>query len=180
MELKLPSTAGWRPPKKKMMFLPKVSSCLRLPLRKPSPTPTSRRRDPTPHAIPNMVRNDRSLCAQSVRIVWTKVSSSVRMTIPHKESVCWTAGSGKRYRDIEAEKWQIGAQLLIVNVKPGGRLDYDKFIPIFSSSPNLGSPSCEKEREERGDEAGRDKVNIQSLHQTAPGLSAGVLVCRRA
>src|SRR5215467_6856776 len=83
MELKLPSTAGARPPKKKMMFLPKVSSCLRLPLRKPSPTPTSNNSEPTPQAIPNMVRNERSLCAQSVRSVWLKVSNSMRMGAPH-------------------------------------------------------------------------------------------------
>src|SRR5258705_1923902 len=100
MDVKLLSTAGWRPPKKQMMFLPKVSSCLRLPLRNPSPTPTSSNRDPTPQAIPNIVRNDRSLCAQRVRMVWTKVSSSVRMAVPHNESFSWTAGSGKGYRNL--------------------------------------------------------------------------------
>src|SRR5205807_9596758 len=60
-----------------MMFLPKVSSCLRLPLRKPSPTPASSSSDPTPHAIPNMVRNDRNLCAHKVLKVCAKVSSSM-------------------------------------------------------------------------------------------------------
>src|SRR5208282_1631760 len=82
MELKLPSTAGARPPKKKMMFLPKVSSCLRLPLRKPSPTPASSSSEPTPQAIPNMVRKDRNLCAHRVRKVCAKVSSSMRMSLP--------------------------------------------------------------------------------------------------
>src|SRR6266436_8178781 len=80
MELKLPSSAGWRPPKKKMMFLPKVSSCLRLPLRNPSPTPASSSSEPTPHAIPNIVRNDRNLCAHRVRRVCAKVSSSMRIS----------------------------------------------------------------------------------------------------
>src|SRR5713226_2227747 len=79
MEVKLPSTAGARPPKKKMMFFPKVSNCLRLPLRKPSPTPTSSSSEPTPQAIPNMVRKERSLCAHRVRNVWAKMSSSMRM-----------------------------------------------------------------------------------------------------
>src|SRR5271166_5968673 len=65
-----------------MMFLPKLSSCLRLPLRKPSPTPASNSSEPTPQAIPNMVRNERSLCAQSVRTVWEKVSSSMRIMSP--------------------------------------------------------------------------------------------------
>src|SRR5882672_762036 len=102
MELKLPSTAGWRPPKKKMMFLPKVSNCLRLPFRNPSPTPTSNSRDPTPQAIPNIVRNERSLCAQSVRNVWMKVSSKVRMAMPQGESIRWTAGMGKGYRGFES------------------------------------------------------------------------------
>src|ERR1039458_8375436 len=84
MELKLPSTAGARPPKKKMMFLPKVSSCLRLPLRKPSPTPASSSSEPTPQAIPNMVRKDRNLCAHKVRKVCAKMSRSMRMR--HLES----------------------------------------------------------------------------------------------
>src|SRR5712671_1238765 len=82
MELKLPSTAGVRPPKKKMMFLPKVSSCLRLPFRKPSPTPASSSSEPIPQAIPNIVRKDRSLCAHRVRKVCAKVSSSMRMSPP--------------------------------------------------------------------------------------------------
>ena len=46
------------------MFLPKVSSSLRLPLPKPSPTPISSSSDPTPQAIPNMVRKERGLCAR--------------------------------------------------------------------------------------------------------------------
>src|SRR5580700_2294904 len=79
MEVKLPSTAGARPPKKKMMFLPKVSSWRRLPLRKPSPTPASSSSDPTPQAMPNMVRNERNLCAHRVRKVCPKVSRSVRI-----------------------------------------------------------------------------------------------------
>src|SRR5271170_4157018 len=85
MEVKLPSTAGARPPKKKMMFLPKVSSCLRLPLRKPSPTPASSSKEPTPQAIPNIVRNDRNLCAHRVRKVCAKVSSSMRISPPQNQ-----------------------------------------------------------------------------------------------
>src|SRR5258708_36239211 len=64
------------------MFLPKVSSWRRLPLRKPSPTPARRSSDPTPQAMPNMVRNERSLCAHSVRRVWLKMSSSMRISTP--------------------------------------------------------------------------------------------------
>src|SRR6267378_2869799 len=79
MEVKLPSTAGARPPKKKMMFLPKVSSWRRLPLRKPSPTPASSNNDPTPQAMPNMVRKERNLCAHRVRKVWPKMSRNMRI-----------------------------------------------------------------------------------------------------
>src|SRR3981189_1827428 len=82
MELKLPSTAGIRPPKKKIIFFPKVSSCLRLPLRKPSPTPASSNSEPTPHAIPNIVRKDRNLCAHRVLRVCAKVSRSIRILPP--------------------------------------------------------------------------------------------------
>jgi len=49
-----------------------------LPERKPSPNPTSRSNEPTPQAIPNMVRNERSLCAQSVRRIWSTISRKVR------------------------------------------------------------------------------------------------------
>ncbi len=55
-------------------FSPSSSNCLRLPERKPSPRPTSNSREPTPQAMPNMVRNERSLCAHSVRRVWPKMS----------------------------------------------------------------------------------------------------------
>src|SRR5437660_337958 len=61
------------------MFLPKVSSWRRLPLRKPSPTPASSSSDPTPQAMPNMVRKERSLCAHRVRKVWVKMSRRVRI-----------------------------------------------------------------------------------------------------
>src|SRR5919204_1676673 len=63
------------------MFLPKVSNCLRLPVRKPSPTPISSNSEPTPQAIPNMVRKERSLCAHRVRSVWAKMASNMRMKI---------------------------------------------------------------------------------------------------
>src|ERR1039458_3991172 len=61
-----------------MILLPKVSSWRRLPLRNPSPTPARSKSDPTPQAMPNMVRNERSLCAHRVRKVWPKISRSVR------------------------------------------------------------------------------------------------------
>src|SRR5947209_149435 len=54
------------------------SNCLRFPARNPSPTPTSRSREPTPHAMPNMVRNDRSLCAHNVRRVCPKMPKMSR------------------------------------------------------------------------------------------------------
>src|SRR4030088_2469621 len=68
-----------------MMFLPKVSSCLRLPWRTPPPPPASSSSDPIPQAIPNIVRKDRSLCAHRVRKVCAKVSSSMRISPPENQ-----------------------------------------------------------------------------------------------
>lgn len=79
MPTKLPSTLGARPGKMNMTSLPKVDISRRFPERKPSPTPTSRSREPTPQAMPNMVRNERSLCAQRARPISPKVSSKVRI-----------------------------------------------------------------------------------------------------
>src|SRR5947209_18120172 len=56
-----------------------VSGCRWLPERNPSPNPTSSSNEPTPQAMPNMVRKERSLCAHRVRSVCTKISSTIRM-----------------------------------------------------------------------------------------------------
>src|SRR2546423_366401 len=66
------------PPHMNMMSWPRVSNCLRLPTRKPSPKPTSSSKEPTPHATPNIVRNERSLCAHNVASVWPKMSRNLR------------------------------------------------------------------------------------------------------
>src|SRR5580698_1963577 len=75
----LPSTAGARPGKRKMMFSPYSFMPRLLPERKPSPRPTSSNSDPTPQAIPNMVRKERSLCAHKVRKICPRMSSTVRI-----------------------------------------------------------------------------------------------------
>src|SRR5579872_3849095 len=75
----LPCTAGARPGKRNMMFLPNSANSRLLPERKPSPTPTSSNSDPTPQAIPNMVRNERSLCAHKLRKICPKMSKTVRI-----------------------------------------------------------------------------------------------------
>src|ERR1051326_1298002 len=75
----LPVTAGARPGKINMMSLPNSASSRLFPERKPSPTPTSSNKDPTPHAIPNIVRNERSLCAHRLRKICPKMSNNVRM-----------------------------------------------------------------------------------------------------
>src|SRR6202165_381614 len=79
----LPFTAGARPGKINMMSLPNSDNSRLLPERKPSPTPTSSSRDPTPQAIPNMVRNERSLCAQRLRKICAKMSRTVRIIEIH-------------------------------------------------------------------------------------------------
>src|SRR5258708_7018458 len=75
----LPFTAGARPGKRNMMSLPNSANSRLFPERKPSPTPTSSSNDPTPQAIPNMVRNERSLCAQRLRKICAKMSKTVRI-----------------------------------------------------------------------------------------------------
>src|SRR4029077_6175325 len=62
----------------KSTFSPIESNRFRLPERNPSPSPTSSSREPTPQAIPNMVRKERSLCAQRVCRVWPKMSKITR------------------------------------------------------------------------------------------------------
>ena len=71
---------GARLPKMNITFSPSVASCSLLPLRKPSPTPTRSNSDPTPHAMPNMVRKERSLCAHRVRMVCPKMSKTKRIS----------------------------------------------------------------------------------------------------
>src|SRR5258706_16019896 len=66
-----------------MMSLQYCANSRLFPERKPSPRPTSRSKDPTPQAMPNMVRNERSLCAQRVRKIWAKMSNSIRMGYRH-------------------------------------------------------------------------------------------------
>src|SRR5690348_10406860 len=70
---------GARPGKINITSSPRVDISRRLPERKPSPTPTSRSREPTPQAMPNMVRNERSLWAQRARKISPSVSDRVRM-----------------------------------------------------------------------------------------------------
>src|SRR3984957_20846963 len=76
----LPFTAGARPGKINMMSRPNSAISRLLPERKPSPTPTSNSNEPTPQAMPNMVRNERSLWAQRLRKICAKMSKTVRIT----------------------------------------------------------------------------------------------------
>src|SRR6266478_4444753 len=48
MLVKLPSTAGARPPQMNITFSPRESNCFLFPDRNPSPSPTRRSNDPTP------------------------------------------------------------------------------------------------------------------------------------
>src|SRR5215467_9383109 len=72
-----PGTAGIWPPQMKMTSSPMLAMFFCWPERKPSPRPTSISREPTPQAMPNMVRNERSLCAHRVRITWAKMSKAI-------------------------------------------------------------------------------------------------------
>src|ERR1700690_4654733 len=70
-----------RPGNVNIMFCPSVASCFSWPLRKPSPNPTRSSREPTPQAMPNMVRNERSLCAHRVDSDCRTMSRSMRIEI---------------------------------------------------------------------------------------------------
>jgi hypothetical protein len=86
----LPFTAGARPGKMNMISLPNSANSRLLPERKPSPTPTRSSKEPTPQAIPNMVRNERSLCAQRLRKICAKMSDTVRIVeiVPSRYERC--------------------------------------------------------------------------------------------
>src|SRR5208282_4377349 len=77
----LPCTTGARPGKMNMMSLPYCAISRWLPERKPSPRPTSSSKEPTPQAMPNIVRNERNLCAQRVRKICAKMSRSIRIVL---------------------------------------------------------------------------------------------------
>src|SRR5690348_5580905 len=72
-----PATTGARPGNRNIMSFPNSANSRLLPDRNPSPTPTSNSSDPTPQAIPNMVRNERSLFAHKLRRIWVKMSWTV-------------------------------------------------------------------------------------------------------
>src|SRR5258708_3010634 len=101
-----------------MIFSPYSERPRWLPVLKPSPRPTSRSREPTPQAMPNMVRKERSLCAQRGPKICVKTSITFCMgLIPTPSSQfsvlgCQflTAGglredsgfvSGDRFRDLQ-------------------------------------------------------------------------------
>src|ERR1700760_4975510 len=63
------------PPHIMMTLLPSEAIWRRWPERKPSPKPISSNMEPTPHAMPNMVRKARSLCDQMARKTSPKMSA---------------------------------------------------------------------------------------------------------
>src|SRR5258708_2599704 len=91
---------GARPDQMNITFSPSVSNCLRLPERKPSPRPTSSSSEPTPQAMPNMVKNERSLCAQRARKVCPTISK-MRRTLESYYTV--TSNLGLRTSDLRPQ-----------------------------------------------------------------------------
>src|SRR5579864_1675661 len=59
-----------------MKSSPKLARFFAVPARKPSPSPTSSSSDPTPQAIPNMVRKERSLCVHMARNTSPRLSKN--------------------------------------------------------------------------------------------------------
>src|SRR5258708_1309133 len=140
----LPFTAGARPGKINMMSLPNSANSRLLPERKPSPTPTSSSNDPTPQAMPNMVRNERSLCPQRLRRICAKMSETVRITGIHS-TFRTVAGSTSYY------------------VGPGELLDAN--IPVirrFSNTP-IASEVVNREPTAKSGKANSEKPQPPSL-----------------
>src|ERR1700726_3646866 len=63
-----------------MKSSPKLARFLAVPARKLSPNPTSSSSDPTPQAIPNMVRKERSLCVHMARNTSPKLVTNLLIT----------------------------------------------------------------------------------------------------
>ena len=60
-----------------MMSSPSEFSSLRLPLAKAFAQAHQQQQRSHPQAMPNMVRNERSLCAHSVRNIWRRISRNI-------------------------------------------------------------------------------------------------------
>src|SRR5579863_5054365 len=98
-----------------MISLPYCASSRLLPERKPSPSPTSSSREPTPQAMPNMVRNERSLCAQRVDNDCRTMSRRIRMSCnPHH-----LRGIGGGSRTTVRRGVSIPPNDLTINTQPG-------------------------------------------------------------
>ncbi len=78
-------STGIVPPHIMIRSVPSSASPLRCPERKPSPSPTSSSSDATPHAMPNIVRNDLSLLAPIERNTCARILNNARMTIIGRE-----------------------------------------------------------------------------------------------
>src|SRR5260221_1791933 len=64
-----------------MTSSPMFAMFLCWPERNPSPTPTRNNREPTPQAMPNIVRNERSLCDHNVRSTCAKMSNAILISL---------------------------------------------------------------------------------------------------
>jgi hypothetical protein len=73
--------AGIVPPQIMITSVPNCLSPRFCPDLKPSPNPINNNRDATPHAIPNIVKNDRSLFAPIDRITCAKMSKRERIDL---------------------------------------------------------------------------------------------------
>jgi hypothetical protein len=118
----LPATAGARPGKMNMMFLPNSANSRLLPDRNPSPTPTSSSSDPTPQAIPNIVRNDRNLWVHKLRMICAKMSQIVRILVKTVGTFnCYTLAN-LNFRTIEGFRLASWTSFPGVNFAVGCRL----------------------------------------------------------
>src|ERR1700692_3394818 len=91
-----------------MMSLPYWANSRLLPERKPSPSPTSRSKEPTPQAMPNMVRKERNLCTQRVLKICAKMSTSIRIGYRYSITSGVLHGYLTGWRDLDLAKRAAG------------------------------------------------------------------------
>src|SRR5579862_2163111 len=127
-----------RPWKTIITSLPRVLACSSCPLRSPSPAATIRTIDTIPHAIPNMVRNARNLCAHKVRK--TSRTRSCRVI-----TTDWTGSIGERHPrlsrvDTLSETHLLQKSISVMGTLRGFRRVLDSHQPARSTRQTLSGP----------------------------------------
>ena len=149
------------------MSLPNSASSRLLPERKPSPTPTSRSKDPTPHAMPNMVRNERNLCAHRLRKICPKMSVTLRITRTSKISLGARLKLGQQMPDVRLDR-------LLRQEQPDADLAVHQAVGDQLEHLDLPHRRLLLELAKRGAE--RDHLGLAGLAAGCGGVEATLMV----